>query len=61
MGGELQGLGIVTGTVTAGKPFKAAHVYLRSQDRRRHMLYMVYTSGGAFKAVAVTTERIFSR
>jgi streptogramin lyase len=52
-GGELQGLGIVTGTVTAGKPFKAAQVYLRSQDQRRHMLYMVYTSAGAFKAVAV--------
>lgn len=52
-GSELQGLGIVTGTVTAAKPFKAAQVYLRSQDQRRHMLYMVYTSAGAFKAVAV--------
>ena len=52
-GGQLQGMGIVTGTVTAGKPFKAAQVYLRSQDKRRHMLYMVYTSAGAFKAVAV--------
>src|SRR5262245_34809990 len=51
--GDLQGMGIVTGTVTAGKSFQAAHVYLRSQDRRRHMLYMVYTSAGAFKAVAV--------
>src|SRR5215210_3110466 len=52
-GGELQGMGIVTGTVTAGKPFKVASVYLRSQDKRRHMLYMVYTAAGAFKAVAV--------
>lgn len=51
--GELKGLGVVTGMVTAGKPFKAAHVYLRSQDRRRQMLYMVYTQDGAFKAVAV--------
>ena len=52
-GGELQRMGVVTGTVTAGKPFQAAHVYLRSTDRRRRMLYMVYTSAGAFKAVAV--------
>ena len=52
-GGELQGMGIVTGTVTAGKPFQAAHVYLRSTDKRRQMLYMVYTNAGAFKAVAV--------
>ncbi len=51
--GELQGLGIVTGTVTAGKPFTAAHVYLRSTDRRRSMLYMVYTQAGGFKTVAV--------
>ena len=52
-GGELQSMGVVSGTVTAGKPFQAAHVYLRSTDRRRHMQYMVYTSAGAFKAVAV--------
>jgi hypothetical protein len=52
-GSELQGMGIVTGAVTAGRPFQAAHVYLRSTDRRRPMLYMVYTSAGAFKAVAV--------
>jgi len=51
--GELQGLGVVTGTVTAGKPFTAAHVYLRSTDRRRSMLYMVYTQAGGFKTVAV--------
>ena len=52
-GSELDGTGVVTGTVTAAKPFKAAQVYLRSTDQRRHMLYMVYTNGGAFKAVGV--------
>jgi len=50
---DLQGLGIVTGTVSASKPFTAAQVYLRSRDARRRMLYMVYTNAGAFKAVAV--------
>ena len=50
---ELQGLGTVSGTVTASKPFKAAQVYLHSTDRRRHIEYMVYTQAGAFKAVAV--------
>jgi streptogramin lyase len=51
---ELQGLGTVTGTVTAaGKPFKAAQVYLHSTNPRRPMEYMVYTQAGAFKAVAV--------
>ena len=34
-GSELQGLGTVTGTVTAGKPFKAAQVFIRSNDQRR--------------------------
>src|SRR5262249_46218240 len=52
-GGELQGLGTLTGTVTAAKPFKAARVYLHSLDKRRNMLYMVYTQAGAFKTVAV--------
>ena len=51
--GPLQGLGTVTGTVTAGKPFKAAQVFIRSTDQRRRMLYMVYTNAGAFKAVAL--------
>jgi len=50
---ELQGLGTVTGSVTAGKPFKAAQVFIRSTDERRRMLYMVYTQAGAFKAVAI--------
>jgi streptogramin lyase len=52
-GGELQGLGTVTGSVTAGKPFKAAQVFIRSTDQRRKMLYMVFTQAGAFKAVAL--------
>jgi len=52
LGGELQNMGIVTGTVTASKPFKAGQVYLRGQDER-HMMYMVYTQAGAFKTVAV--------
>jgi virginiamycin B lyase len=48
---ELQGMGTVSGTVTAPKPFKAAHVYLYNADK--HIMYMVYTSAGAFRAVAL--------
>jgi streptogramin lyase/mono/diheme cytochrome c family protein len=47
----LQGLASLSGTVTAGKPFKAAQVYIRNVDKR--MLYMVYTNAGAFRAVAL--------
>jgi streptogramin lyase len=47
----LQGLGTLSGTVTADKPFKAARVYLHNVDK--HIMYMVYTSGGAFRAVAL--------
>jgi len=47
----LQGMGAVTGTVTADKPFKAGRVYLNNLDK--HIMYMVYTSGGAFRAVAL--------
>jgi streptogramin lyase len=50
---ELQGLGTVSGMVTAAKPFKAAQVYLHSTEKRRHMEYMVYTQAGVFKAVAL--------
>lgn len=50
-GNELQGMGKISGTVTATKPFKAAQVYLRNVDKR--MLYMVYTNAGAFRAVAL--------
>jgi virginiamycin B lyase len=47
----IAGTGTVSGTVTAAKPFKAAHVYLYNLDK--HVMYMVYTSAGAFRAVAL--------
>jgi streptogramin lyase len=47
----LQGMATLSGTVTADKPFKAARVYLDNVDK--HIMYMVYTSGGAFRAVAL--------
>jgi streptogramin lyase len=47
----LQGMVSLTGTVDSTKPFKAAQVYIRNVDRR--MLYMVYTDGGRFRAVAL--------
>jgi hypothetical protein len=47
----LQGMGVMTGTVTAARPFRAAQVYLYNADK--HIMYMVYTSGGAFRAVAL--------
>jgi streptogramin lyase len=50
---ELQGMGRVSGVVTASKPFKAAQVYLRSVDKRRRVQYMVYTNAGKFRAVAL--------
>src|SRR5262245_57601954 len=36
------------GTVQAPKPFKAAQVHLMNVDR--HVLFMVYTSGGTYHA-----------
>ncbi len=48
---EMQGLATLTGNVTAPKAFKAAQVYLYNTDK--HVMYMVYTSAGAFKAVAM--------
>jgi len=47
----LPGLGALTGTVTATAPFKAARVFLRNTDK--HVLYMVYTSAGQFRATAL--------
>jgi virginiamycin B lyase len=47
----IPGTGAVTGTVTASKPFTAAHVYLRSQDKP--VTFMVYTSGGKYQAINV--------
>ena len=41
----------LTGTVEATRPFKAAQVYIRNVDKR--MQYMVYTSAGKFRAVAL--------
>ena len=48
---SLQSMGSVSGTVAAPKPFKAAHVYLYNTDK--HVMYMVYTNAGAFRAVAM--------
>jgi streptogramin lyase len=50
-GGSIAGMGSLTGTVTAGKPFKAAQVYIRNVDKR--ILYMVYTNAGQFRAVSL--------
>ena len=45
----LPGLVILSGTVTTAKPFKAAQVFARNTDK--NILYMVYTSGGRYRAV----------
>src|SRR5437660_1668144 len=45
----IQGTGAVVGTVTAGKPFTAAQVYLRNLDKS--VTFMVYTAGGAYRAI----------
>src|SRR3954453_4316621 len=47
----IKGTGAVVGTVTAQKPFKAAHVYLRSQDKP--VTFMVFTAGGKYQAINV--------
>src|SRR5262245_33109131 len=47
----LTGMATMTGSVTAGKPFKAAQVYMRNTDKR--ILYMVYTNAGQFRARAL--------
>src|SRR3989475_7761734 len=44
----LTGMATMTGSVTAGKPFNAAQVYIRNTDKR--ILYMVYTNAGQFRA-----------
>src|SRR5438477_10688725 len=41
----------VSGTVESTVPFKAAQVFIRNVDKR--ILYMVYTSAGQFRAVAL--------
>jgi streptogramin lyase len=47
----LAGMATMTGSVTAGKPFKAAQVYIRNTDKR--IMYMVYTNAGQFRALAL--------
>src|SRR6266446_3004961 len=47
----LTGMATMTGSVTAGKPFKAAQVYIRNTDKR--ILYMVYTNAGQFRALGL--------
>jgi streptogramin lyase/mono/diheme cytochrome c family protein len=46
---SIAGTATVSGTVTSPKPFKAARVYIRNHEKR--MVYMVYTSGGHYRAV----------
>jgi streptogramin lyase len=47
----IAGTGAVTGTVTAHKPFKAAQVYLRGQDKP--VTFMVFTADGKYQAINV--------
>jgi streptogramin lyase len=49
--GELAGMARLSGTVTAPQAFKAAQVYLRNVER--NITYMVFTSGGQFRAMAL--------
>jgi streptogramin lyase len=49
--GGVAAMATMTGSVTAGKPFKAAQVYIRNTDKR--ILYMVYTNAGKFRARAL--------
>tara|TARA_Y100000588_G_scaffold381218_1_gene466478 strand:+ start:1420 stop:3336 length:1917 start_codon:yes stop_codon:yes gene_type:complete len=54
-GGTVQaavpGTATLSGMVTAAQPFQAAQVYIRNLDRG--IVYMVYTQGGRFRAVAL--------
>ena len=50
-GVSIPGMASLSGTVDAPKAFKAARVYIRNVDKR--ILYMVYTNGGVFRAVAL--------
>ncbi|MAW62420.1 MAG: hypothetical protein CL473_00390 [Acidobacteria bacterium] len=45
------GTATLSGTVTASEPFQAAQVYIRNLDKG--IVYMVYTDGGRFRAVAL--------
>src|SRR5438093_12253188 len=44
----LTGMATMTGSVSAGRPFKAAQVYIRNTDKR--ILFMVYTNASQFRA-----------
>ena len=52
---SLQGLHTASGSVVAAKPFRWAQVYLKNVDKR--IQYMVFTDGGAFRAVALFPGR----
>src|SRR5439155_361022 len=47
----IAGTASLTGTVDATAPVKAAQVFIRNVDK--HILYMVYTNGGQFRAVTM--------
>src|SRR5438105_13494010 len=49
--GTVAGTASLSGTVDSATPFKAAQVFVRNTDKR--ILYMVYTSAGQFRAVAL--------
>ena len=48
---SLKGMASVTGTVRAAKPFEYAQVYLSNKEVG--VMYMVYATGGHFRAVAI--------
>jgi virginiamycin B lyase len=48
---SLPGFAALSGTVESSTPFKAAQVSIRNTDK--HVLYMVYTNAGQFRAVAL--------
>ena len=47
--GGIPETGSLAGTVTAAAPFRAAQVYARNAEK--NLLYMVYTSGGRYRAI----------
>ena len=55
----IEGTGVVTGTVTGQKPFTAAHVYLRGQEKP--VTFMVFTAGGKYQRSMFCRVRIGSR
>jgi hypothetical protein len=55
----IKGTGAVTGTVTGPKPFTAAHVYLRGQEKP--VTFMVFTAGGNIRRSMFCRVHIGSR